>query len=192
MQTDPLARLNLESNLLRGRTLISTRNELVPLCKIGDTISAGEYGRTKPRRSNRWNQPIIRLPPTRPERFRFEPTRNTRIRQREIELENPAALIWAHQGSQSLGALILWYIDEFEQVSEWQRSKGQHLRLLGKQPIAQAEPAALTCQALVDHIRTRRHGGTGPATVANDLTWIGVVLRAAKSVRGLQLQPTVG
>ena len=42
---------------------------------------------------------------------------------------------------------------------------------------------------LVDHVRARRAGGAGPATVANDLTWIGVVLRAAKSVRALPVDP---
>jgi hypothetical protein len=44
---------------------------------------------------------------------------------------------------------------------------------------------------LVDHVRRRRADGTGPATVANDLTWIGVVLRAAKSVKELPVNPMV-
>ena len=41
-----------------------------------------------------------------------------------------------------------------------------------------------TVAALIDHVRSRRAKGAGPATVANDLIWIGVVLRAAKNVRG--------
>jgi hypothetical protein len=44
---------------------------------------------------------------------------------------------------------------------------------------------------LVDHVRHRRADGAGPATVANDLTWIGVVLRAAKSVKELPVNPLV-
>jgi integrase len=110
---------------------------------------------------------------------------------RKVELENPGALLKATQGATSLDSLIEWYIDEFEKVSKWQRSKGQHLRLLRTFPIAQADALALTGPALVDHVRQRRAKGTGPSTVANDLVWIGVVLRAAKSVKGLAVNPAV-
>jgi integrase len=113
------------------------------------------------------------------------------LRHREVELENPGALIQARQGTVSLGELIRWYITEFEHISQWQRSKGAHLAFLEKQPIAKADATALTCQTLIDHVRTRRRSGAGPATVGNDLTWIAVVLRAAKSVRGLPVQPEV-
>jgi integrase len=44
---------------------------------------------------------------------------------------------------------------------------------------------------LVDHVRSRRAKGAGPMTVSNDLTWIGVVLRAAKSVKGIPVHPEV-
>lgn len=89
-------------------------------------------------------------------------------RRREVELKNPAALIRAQQGSLSVGALIRWYIDEFEQASQWQRSKGQQLRTLEKQSFAQADATALTCQSIVDFIRMRRRAGVAPSTVGND------------------------
>jgi integrase len=44
---------------------------------------------------------------------------------------------------------------------------------------------------LIDHVRSRRAEGTGAATVANDLIWIGVVLRAARSVKELPVRPEV-
>lgn len=50
---------------------------------------------------------------------------------------------------------------------------------------------ALTVAQLIDHVRRRRADGTGPATVANDLTWIGVVLRAAKSVKEVPVRPAI-
>jgi hypothetical protein len=50
---------------------------------------------------------------------------------------------------------------------------------------------AITAGQLIKHIQERRAEGTGPATVANDLTWIGVVLRAARSVDGVAVRPEV-
>jgi hypothetical protein len=52
--------------------------------------------------------------------------------------------------------LIRWYIDTFETVARWQRCKQTHLEFL-----------------------KRRANGAGPATVINDLIWIGVVPRTA-------------
>jgi hypothetical protein len=44
---------------------------------------------------------------------------------------------------------------------------------------------------LIDHVRSRRADGAGPATVINDLVWIGVVLRAAKNVKELPVRPEI-
>jgi hypothetical protein len=40
-------------------------------------------------------------------------------------------------------------------------------------------------------VRSRRAKGAGTAAVLNDLIWIGVVLRAAKSVKALPVNPSV-
>lgn len=40
-------------------------------------------------------------------------------------------------------------------------------------------------------MRNRRADGTGPSTVLNDLVWIGVVLRAARSVREMPINPDI-
>ena len=112
-------------------------------------------------------------------------------RRREVELEHPGALERAKLGDLRLGDLITRYIEEFEQANQWQRSKGEHLRLLGRMPIADVDAAKLSAQTLIDHVRWRRRGeppkrrAAGPATVANDLVWIGAVLKAAKGIWGL-------
>ena len=49
---------------------------------------------------------------------------------REIELENPAALLEPQDGNPTLAKLIRWYIDTFEKVSKWQRTKQSHLEFL--------------------------------------------------------------
>lgn len=110
---------------------------------------------------------------------------------REVALENPAALIQAQQGEKSLSELIRWYIDAFATVSKWQRTKQAQLEFLEKHTIGKSNVFALTAATLIDHVRARRNAGAGPATVGNDLTWIGVVLRAAKSVEALPLNPAI-
>lgn len=110
---------------------------------------------------------------------------------REVTLEDPTALAKVQHGAPSLSNLIQWYIDEFEKVSKWQRTKQTHLKFLQNHRIGQSNALLLTTAMLIDHIRSRRADGAGPATVANDLTWIGVVFRAAKSVKELPLDPKI-
>jgi len=110
---------------------------------------------------------------------------------REVILENPTALVREQHGAPTLAELIRWYIDSFEKVSKWQRSKQSHLEFLENHDIGKANALALTAAMLVDHIRSRRAHGAGPATAANDLIWIGVVLRAAKSVDGIPVDPQI-
>jgi hypothetical protein len=54
---------------------------------------------------------------------------------REVALENPTALSRAQQPSTKLARLIRWYIDSFEHISKWQRSKQAQLLFLEKHPI---------------------------------------------------------
>lgn len=112
-------------------------------------------------------------------------------RAREVELEDPTALVRAQDGNVTLASLIRWYIDSFQSLSKWQRTKQCQLEFLEKHPIGQSDALKLTPSALVDHARSRRANGAGPATVGNDLTWISVVLRAAKSVKGVLVKPEV-
>jgi len=49
---------------------------------------------------------------------------------REVALEDPSALIRVKHGEHTLAELIRWYIDTFETISKWQRSKQAHLELL--------------------------------------------------------------
>jgi len=110
---------------------------------------------------------------------------------REVALEEPSALARARQASTKLSTLIRWYIDGFHHISKWQRSKQSQLLFLEKHPIGDVDAVFLESATLIDHVRSRRAKGAGPTTVSNDLTWIGVVLRAAKSVKGLPVHPEV-
>ena len=110
---------------------------------------------------------------------------------REVELEKPGSLYRAQHGTPTLSELIRWYIDTFETISKWQRSKQTHLEFLERHAIGKANALTLTSAMLIDHVRSRRAAGAGPATVINDLVWIGVVLRAAKNVKELPVRPEI-
>jgi integrase len=110
---------------------------------------------------------------------------------REVALEDPGAITRVQQGAPTLAELIRWYIDTFESVSKWQRSKQAHLQFLERHALGQLKALTLTSAELIDHVRSRRAKCAGPATVANDLIWTGVVLRAARSVKGLSVRPEI-
>ncbi len=110
---------------------------------------------------------------------------------REVALEDPSALVREKQGTATLAELIRWYIDTFETISRWQRSKQTHLEFLERHALGKSNALTLTSAKLIQHVQSRRAEGAGPATVINDLIWIGVVLRAAKSVRELPVSPDV-
>src|ERR1700730_6300187 len=110
---------------------------------------------------------------------------------REVALEDPSALTRVQQGAPTLAELIRWYVDIFESISKWQRSKQAHLEFLERHALGKFNALTLTSAELIDHVRSRRAQGAGPATVANDLIWTGVVLRAAKSVKGLLVRPEI-
>lgn len=113
----------------------------------------------------------------------------TWAKHREVELEEPEALRQERHRAITLAELIHWYIETFETISKWQRSKQSHLLFLERHSIGKAKVLELTPAALIKHVRTRRADGAGPATVINDLVWIGVVLRAAQTVRDIPVNP---
>jgi hypothetical protein len=112
-------------------------------------------------------------------------------RHREVALEDPASLTRQRHGTQTLAELIHWYIETFETISRWQRSKQTHLEFLERHSLGKHEALSLTSADLIRHVQLRRADGAGPATVLNDLIWIGVVLRAARSVKELPVRPEI-
>lgn len=112
---------------------------------------------------------------------------------RELELERPGAIENLRQPAPELrlGKLLARYVKEFETLGAWGRSKGAALKALQEMPIADKDASTLNAAALVDHVRSRRLNGTGPSTAGQDLTWIGVVLKAAKGAWGLPVNPLI-
>ena len=86
-----------------------------------------------------------------------------------MALEDPAELQRAREETGSadcykLGKLIRCYIDTFESLSKWQRSKQTHLEFLERHAIGATDARKMTTQGLIQHIQSRRADGAGPAT----------------------------
>lgn len=88
-------------------------------------------------------------------------------------------------------ALIERYIADRESVEPLGRSKGQHLRLLATFEVAEVPALELTTARLVEHVRWRRARGTGASTIGNDLIWLRVVWRYARTALGVPLRAEV-
>lgn len=72
----------------------------------------------------------------------------------EVELEDPATHRKQH-ASITLAELIRWYIETFETISKWQRSKQSHLEFLERHSIGKVDVLELTPGALTTmHRRT--------------------------------------
>jgi hypothetical protein len=62
---------------------------------------------------------------------------------------------------------------------------------LERHSVGKANALTLTSAMLIDHLSSRRADGADPATVINDLVWIGVVPRAGKNVKELPVRPEI-
>lgn len=111
-------------------------------------------------------------------------------REEQIRRDPHAATRAAHQGV-TVGQLVGRYIERREAVEPLGRSKLSHLRLLRTFELAEVEALELTAQQVIAHVQARREAGTGPATVKNDLIWLRVVFRFARTALGVPVDLTV-
>lgn len=82
-------------------------------------------------------------------------------------------------------ACIEWYMHPDREHEAWGRTKETDLnRLLGYE-IADRIASELKSPDYVRHIEGRRRMGAGPATAGNDLIWLRLVLRAARTSLGV-------
>jgi len=68
---------------------------------------------------------------------------------REVQLKDPKVLAAAKAGDLTLATLIRWYIETFESISPWLRSKQCALEFLEGHPIGQTDPLTLTADVLI-------------------------------------------
>jgi len=68
---------------------------------------------------------------------------------REVGLENQALPGRKQHEPVTLAALIRWYIETFEKISRWQRSKQSHLEFLQHHAIGRVNALELTAATLI-------------------------------------------
>ncbi|WP_020504327.1 tyrosine-type recombinase/integrase, partial [Lamprocystis purpurea] len=112
-------------------------------------------------------------------------------REEQIRRDPAAAKTRAEHQGVTVATLIEHYLKARETVAPLGRSKGAHLRMLLGFDLARCAALTLTAQQVVEHIQGRRAGGTGGATVANDLIWRRVVFRYARTALGVPVDPHV-
>lgn len=97
----------------------------------------------------------------------------------EKKLDNPLEIrrIVAESDTPTLEYFIRWYIDAYQERSDWKRSKQSHLELLMTFDISDKQIDQLTATDFIDHIALRLKS-CKPATANNDLIWIRVVIKS--------------
>lgn len=111
-------------------------------------------------------------------------------REEQLKRDPASATRAAHRGK-TLGDLITQYLADRESIEPLGRSKGASLRQLLRHPITDKEALHLTPLDVIEHIRQRRLGGTGPATTGQDLIWLRVVWRYARTALGVPVRMDV-
>lgn len=113
------------------------------------------------------------------------------LARREAELEKPGAIDASKHGGVSVGDVLQMYREEVVEGGAFGRTKLAHIRQLEGGPLAELSAVSITSIDLLAHIKQRRQGGAGPATVANDLIWLRIAFKYVRRARGIPLRPEV-
>ncbi|MES9883257.1 MAG: hypothetical protein ABW185_20525 [Sedimenticola sp.] len=106
---------------------------------------------------------------------------------REGQLSNPGNLERVMHEGITIKELISTYREEVSSLRKFGRSKDAHLKFLMEQPLAEKNALALKSADLVEHVRARRLSGTGGSTVNNDIVWLRIVFKYARSAWNMPL-----
>jgi len=97
-------------------------------------------------------------------------------RRLELHIQQPGAVAALGRARVSVGALFKRYSDEYGALSEFGRTKRATLAAMQNSSLAELDALALTTGQITDYIKERRQFA-GPATVAQDITWLRLVFQ---------------
>ncbi|PMR78495.1 site-specific integrase [Halomonas urumqiensis] len=98
-------------------------------------------------------------------------------KRRELELNTPGGILSAQWRGITLQNAMDRYLHEFAQDAG--RSKRATIEQLQRFPIARVQITALTSQQIIEHAVMRRNSGILPATINQDIVWLGIILKTA-------------
>lgn len=105
--------------------------------------------------------------------------------EREIELRKPGLIESLQHNGVTVGELIKRYINEFGDNGRFGRSKQSSLEWLKKQSISELPALSIDSNAVVSHALSYDRGKRAPATINNDIVWLRVVFKVARSAWGV-------
>jgi len=98
-------------------------------------------------------------------------------KRRELELSAPGGILSAQWRGVTLDNAMERYLHEFAQDAG--RSKRATIEQLQRFPIARVQITELTSQQIIEHGVMRRSSGIKPATINQDIVWLGIILKTA-------------
>ncbi|KPM95629.1 hypothetical protein AOR11_24425, partial [Vibrio alginolyticus] len=96
-------------------------------------------------------------------------------KRRELELNAPGGILSAQWRGVTLDNAMERYLQEFAQDAG--RSKRATIQQLQRFPIARVQITELTSQQIIEHAVMRRNSGIKPATINQDIVWLGIILK---------------
>lgn len=140
------------------------------------------------KRGGRWRAIVRRKgEPTRSQTFPTKAQADTWGRRIEAAIFDRRATGASAADSMTVEQLIDWYTEHTATMTRLGRTKAADLKRLKGYDIADQVASTLRTQDYVRHAEARRRQGAGPATVMNDMIWIGQVLKAARASKGLNV-----
>lgn len=104
-------------------------------------------------------------------------------KRRELELAAPGGVLTAKWKGVTLHDAIERYLHEFADGAG--RSKRATIEQLQRFPIARVKITELSSEQIIDHAQMRRRSGIKPSTTAQDITWLGIILKTAPTPLGM-------
>lgn len=102
------------------------------------------------------------------------------MKRREAELEDPATL----EAAAFIGVTWAQILERYFAEVNWAdfgRSKRMAIKALAEAEFAKKNALTMRASDYLEHVRLRRAGGTGASTVNNDLIWLRLVARHART-----------
>ncbi|WP_144981675.1 hypothetical protein [Halomonas sp. C22] len=104
-------------------------------------------------------------------------------KRRELELAAPGGVLTAKWKGVILHDAIERYLHEFADGAG--RSKRATIEQLQRFPIARVKITELSSEQIIEHAQMRRRSGIKPSTTAQDITWLGIILKTAPTPLGM-------
>lgn len=98
-------------------------------------------------------------------------------KRRELELMQPGGILTAKWRGVTMGDAFERYLHEFAQDAG--RSKRATIQQLQRLPIARVKITELGSEQIIEHAVMRKNSGIKPATINQDIVWIGIILKTA-------------